>query len=188
MHTIQLETSVPIMEEGWVNKPKGLRQVLWERGFINERHWKKYKVTGNKKNDFNDDGSLKEESKPYILSELMATCADFSNERTDLQHLADTLSDSATNVDVMFTPKYHCEMAGEGIEYAWGFVKKTYRKLPMSMKKKAVSFFKALRKCLEGVDVDRARKFSRRARKYMLAYQAIAEKSPPFVFYVMLSI
>jgi hypothetical protein len=78
IHTIQLETSVPIMEEGWVNKPKGLRQVLWERGFINERHWKKYKLTRNKKNDFNDDGSLKEESKPYILSELMATCADFS--------------------------------------------------------------------------------------------------------------
>ena len=39
-------------------------------------------------------------------------------------------------VKMMSTPKYHCELAGEGIEYAWGFIKSRYRCiLPLSQKK-----------------------------------------------------
>jgi hypothetical protein len=40
---------------------------------------------------------------------------------------------------VSFTPSkstdaYHCEMAGEGIEYCWGFYKKTYCRTPLWQK------------------------------------------------------
>ena len=32
-----------MVQKGWVDKPKGLRQVLWERGWIDENNALKYK-------------------------------------------------------------------------------------------------------------------------------------------------
>jgi hypothetical protein len=33
------------------------------------------------------------------------------------------------------TPKCHCELAGEGIEYAWGCAKNHYRRQPLKDKR-----------------------------------------------------
>ena len=64
----------------------------------------------------------------------------------------------------------HLELAGEGIEYSWGASKRVYRKQPI-MKKKSVKNFESLvTSSLNSVTIKMARKFSAKARGYMLAY------------------
>ena len=61
-----------------------------------------------KKNDFDENGIIKEESKKYFLTHLLSKCKDFMNEKTDLQHLCDNLGNSiSSNYSVLFTPKFH---------------------------------------------------------------------------------
>jgi hypothetical protein len=66
---------------------------------------------------------------------ILGECADFKNEVSVLQKIADKY-----NAVVWFTPKYHCEIAGEGVEYAWGYGKRIYRRVPMKEKKKKQDF------------------------------------------------
>ena len=49
---------------------------------------------------------------------LMGQCTDFKEEDTALQFLGKQLG-----LRVLFTPKFHCEFAGEGIEYNWAHAK-----------------------------------------------------------------
>ena len=65
----------------------------------------------------------------------------------------------------MATPKYHCELAGEGIEYSWGWSKKKYRR-QLYANKKGNSAFKELL-----VNDGHQRKFLAKGRRYMLTYQ-----------------
>ena len=48
----------------------------------------------------------------------MASCLDFAEEMTALQHVGKDLG-----VSVIISPMFHVEMAGEGIEYSWGVSK-----------------------------------------------------------------
>ena len=34
---IELTRNIEVIEEGWCGKPKGLLQVLWKRGWIDEK-------------------------------------------------------------------------------------------------------------------------------------------------------
>ena len=79
--------------------------------------------------------------------------------------------DKCYNVDILFTPKYHCEIAGEGIEYSWGASKRWYRRKPLRVKRTTKEFRELVSNCVKKVDVTMARKFSRKARSYMLVYQ-----------------
>ena len=64
---------------------------------------------------------IKEDKKEYSLTHLISQCDDFKNEITDLEHLCIEVSkDSLNKSYILFTPKFHCELAGEGIEYSWG--------------------------------------------------------------------
>ena len=47
-------------------------------------------------------------------------------------------------VSVIISPKFHAEMAGEGIEYSWGVSKCVYRGMPLADSKKGKASFKAL--------------------------------------------
>jgi len=165
----------PKIQEGWCAKPKGIFQILFERGKIDPdvptRSYKKY---GTKATDFEENGDLKESSKPFVLAFLLSQCPDFVNEISDLQHLAAELSDETCTVTIEFTPKYHCEIAGEGIEYCWGFTKKIQRRLPLNDRRKVEGFIKSVKGCLKRLTPVRARRFARRARKYMLAYLQIS--------------
>jgi hypothetical protein len=102
----------------------------------------------------------------------MASCPDFAVEKSDLEHLADELG-----CIVNFTAKYHCEIAGEGVENGWGFSKKIYRRLPISKKRYLDVFTKSVKDCLIQVTPEQARRFSRCCRKYMLAYQKIVDEA-----------
>ena len=71
------------------------------------------------------------------------------------------------------SPKYHCEIAGEGVEYSWGNAKMLYRRTPYSERSKTDSFMKCLKeKCLSRsyLTTERIRINSKRARDYMAAY------------------
>ena len=95
---------------------------------------------------------------------------DFLEEKTLLQYYGDQMG-----IIVDPTPKCHPELAGEGIEYAWGCAKGSYRRLPIKEKKSKQNFKKSVKKVLleEVLSTNRIRMFSRRARQYTLAYFCI---------------
>jgi hypothetical protein len=90
--------------DGWEGKAKGLMQVLWERGFVDVNDVSKYTL-----NRWQDASGIlmKETSLMY----LMSNCQDFEDEESLLQTMGREMVD--------FTPKCHCELAGEGIEYTY---------------------------------------------------------------------
>ena len=101
----------------------------------------------------------------------MAGCLDFEEEETLLQSMGREMG-----VLVDRTPKCHCELAGEGIEYLWGCAKNHYRRVSLKRKKSKDSFRTVVRECLSREKVlttARVRQFSRRARAYICAYYKV---------------
>ena len=106
----------PVIQEGWVGKPKGSLQLLYERGYIEEADgWNWYAVNGKKDIFGNIDKSTS-------LKMLMSIQPDFMEQETLLMFYGKQMG-----VTVDRTPKCHPELAGEGIEYAWGAAKLWYR-------------------------------------------------------------
>lgn len=164
--TIPLKYREQKIDEGWCGKPKGLLQILWERGLIDESKWKQYTVRGTQ------NKTTKEWNTTYSLRRILSECEDFVNERTHLQVMAD-----AMGVMVDFTPKFHPELAGEGIEYSWGHAKNLYTKKPFTSKKTKDGFVRLVHECLEttgeGFTMKRIRRMSSRARAYICTYRHI---------------
>ena len=50
-YNIELTSDVEVVEEGWLGKPKGLLQVLLERGWIDENKLSEYTLKGKKVNE-----------------------------------------------------------------------------------------------------------------------------------------
>ena len=119
-----------IKDKKWVGEAKALLQVLWEQGFVNKRRIvsKYYNMSGTKDQYGNVDKSTS-------LVTLMEQCYDFVNKLTLLQEKLATLG-----IQVYHSPKCHSELAGEDIEYSWGFAKNWYRRLPLKMKKSKENF------------------------------------------------
>ena len=69
------------MQQGWEGKQKGLLQVLWERGWIDESKLDEYK---NIKKD--DEGIVVDKESLEIV---LASRLDFSDEITELQAKGD---------------------------------------------------------------------------------------------------
>ena len=116
---VQRETVVP----GWQGQPKGLLQVLWERGLVDES-LEKYTLDGRK------DPISGKIGLQLSLRSILANCTDFKEGETALQYLATQLG-----VTVRLTPKFHAELAGEGVEYSWAHSKAYYRRMPVSRKR-----------------------------------------------------
>ncbi len=102
----------------------------------------------------------------------MASCLDFAEEVTALQHLGNELG-----VSVLITPKFHAEMAGEGVEYSWGVSRNVYRRMPLNSKKGKESFKALVHECTSRdiLSTKTVRKLSRRARSYICAYFVLHE-------------
>ncbi len=107
------------------------------------------------------------------LKFMVSNLQDFEEEESLLQSMGRLMG-----VIIDRTPKCHCEFAGEGIEYSWGCSKNEYRNKPLSVKRKKESFRATVRQCLsrEVLTTERVRKFSARARAYMLAYLALDQE------------
>jgi hypothetical protein len=141
--------------------PKGSLHLLWECGFIDPD---KYYTKEGK----DEHGRvILERSLKYLIRQ----CCDFEHEQTLLQHISSLLG-----VIVDRTPKCHCEMAGEGIEYSWGLGKNAYRRFPMADKKSKEKFRAGVQKCMsrDYITTKRVGMFSRRARRYMVAYYLLS--------------
>ena len=148
--------------EGWVGRPKGALQILYERGWIEPNKAHLYSKNGRK----GPDGSNQ-----YSIKALMEMQEDFTQELTLLQYHASLLG-----VTIERTPKCHPEIAGEGIEYNWALSKTEYRKSPVKEKKCKESFKKLVRKCMDNktiLSLSRVRSCSRKARDYMILYKAV---------------
>ena len=162
---IPIEEEIDEIIEGWEGKPKGMLQILWERGFIDPAKKKEDYTIDGKKDAFGNvdpDTSLKR---------LMSLLTDFIQEETLLQYHGRLLG-----VKVERTPKCHPEIAGEGIEYDWGCAKGVYRRLPISEKRTKIKFRESVEKSMDSTEVltiERRRLFSKRAREYMLAYSIL---------------
>ena len=130
VHSIPIEYQANKIKKGWLGSSKGMLQILFERGILdtngktNNEIDKFYTVLG--KQDENGN-RIEGTSLRFLLSSL----PDFKNEMTLLQYRAEQLG-----VEIDCSPKYHPEIAGEGIEYVWGFSKGTYRRMPLGTKKK----------------------------------------------------
>ena len=112
-----------------------------------------------------DNGDLVPE---FSLIHLLENCADFKNEKTQLEYVCESLGGRA-----IITTKYHCEYAGEGIEYSWAYSKAMYRRAPLRRKKGKQNFDSLVNKCTsrDMMTKDMVRKFSKRARQYMVGYK-----------------
>ena len=124
-HGVELTSEVEVIEEGWCGKPKGLLQVLWERGWTDEKNASEYSLKG-KAHQMDPDDKILPEHRRFVLRSLMEDCADFQNKKSAMEVLIDDLNSKAVNnqtVKIIVSPKYHCKLAGKGIEYAWGKMK-----------------------------------------------------------------
>ena len=123
---IELTYEFCVKKEGWMGKPKGLLQILWERGFIDEQNVHLYSLKG-KRSQIDNKGKLKKKFEKYSLHTLMSRCSDFANEKSAMEHLFDILSQkSESTLSMLTSPKYHCKVAGEGIEFVWGMMKRRF--------------------------------------------------------------
>ena len=105
---------------GYVGKAKGLKQVLWERGL-----WKDKMVMSKSEKEVR---KLLLNNKPVPDPSMYADhailrCTDFKEEKN---HLAE-LIESRGHI-LLLGVKCHPEMAGLGIEYVFGYSKRTFRK------------------------------------------------------------
>ena len=131
-NNIPLQHDVPVILEGWVGKPKGMLQILYERGFLDPTKINSYTLQG-KKDEYGHT------VKGTSHKEMMSSLVDFSEEETLLLYHGALL-----NVIVDRTPKCHPEIAGEGIEYDWAAAKQYYRLLRIKEKRRKQSFCKML--------------------------------------------
>ncbi|KAI2505686.1 hypothetical protein MHU86_8745 [Fragilaria crotonensis] len=156
--------------QGWEGQPKGLLQVLWERGLIVDSNevLASYTVDGRKDPI---TGCIDTSSS---LRHLLANCTDFKYEETALQHLGAQLG-----VTVLLTPKFHAELAGEGVEYCWAHAKSHYRRMPVSSKRGRENFKLLVKDCTSSVDIltkVRVQKFAARARAYICTYYHLEQQ------------
>jgi len=148
--------------KGWLGQPKGLKQVLWVRGWLDVSQLPMYKNIC-----VNDNG---EELHDLSIIQIMESCLDFANELTQIEYVVQNLDSSS----VLITTKYHAELAGEGCEYTWGVAKSRFRRIKMSEKlnkKTKEDFVANVKKCLsteKSLCPYNIRRFSRRERSYML--------------------
>jgi len=167
-HGVSLTENTAIIKEGWEGKPKGILQILREHGLIDDSNYKKKTLDGRK------DPETGEIQLGTSLRALLEQCSDFKNELSALQLLGQEIG-----ITVDATPKYHAELAGEGIEYSWGYSKGLYRRMPLSSKKGRKNFFELVEKCCDPaihLTIERVRKMAKRARSYICTYHYLAQE------------
>jgi len=122
-----------------------------------------YYTKGGKKDA--ESGDI-DESTSFVS--ILSNCADFKKDFPILEKIAEPY-----NSMIWFTPKYHCKLAGEGVEYVWGYYKPLFCRVPLASKRrKKADFEDAVRNTvsLEMVPPSLIRHFSRRARQYICVY------------------
>ena len=151
-----------IQATGWEGTAKVLMQILWERGFIDDTKSvsKYYTLTGKKDILLNIIPGTN-------ICELMDNTSDFLHKVTLWIEVMRRL-----DITVHRLPKFHAQLAGEGIEYSWGFAKNVYCRLPILMKQTKDKFRASVTKVIsrDELNKDKVRKFAHCAQGYLCAY------------------
>ena len=159
--------------EGWVGKPKGMKQVAFERGLIDLDNVNLYTKVGQT----DSDGKVIDDS--FSLKLMISTLTDFVEEETLLQYMTKKIGQGlGLSVIVDRSPKCHPEVAGEGIEYSWANSKIYLRGLPIEQRRSKKKFNEKVRLAVstnEGANLnkEKVRKFSARARDFIVAYHIL---------------
>jgi hypothetical protein len=139
--SIKDDAGEKVLKQGYVGQPKGLKQVLWERGL-----W--------------EHGLTQERAKA-----LLSACEDFKSEPSSLEELVQDIGGL-----LIMSPKGHPELAGKGVEYSWGYSKRYFRAnndcVAKHLHQNIVTSISQ-----EQLPVERVRSFARRAREYRNAYK-----------------
>jgi hypothetical protein len=153
------EVETIVMVPGWTGKTKGVKQTAWERGLLDPN--KTYTMHGKKDKDGKIDQSTS-------LVWLLSQCLDFKEEVSAIRKFGDDIG-----MRIEQTPKYHAEIAGEGVEYDWALGKNCHKRSPLSKRKTMAGFRKSATYAVgrENMTLERARGCARRARQYIVAYQ-----------------
>ena len=106
------------------------------------------------------------------LRRRMEQMPDFVGEETLLQFHGRKIG-----VYIDHSPKAHPEVAGKGVEYDWGYSKLLYFRQHIEKKRSKEKFRALVSNCIsrDELTIERRRKFARRARRYLLAYLALAK-------------
>ena len=99
------------------------------------------------------------------VREILKRCEDFANETPQLEFIAQKY----LGAFIRLTPKCHPEIAGRGIEYAWGYAKLRFRR---GINDAVASHLEENVKAAlsrEVLTINRIRKFARKARDCKLA-------------------
>jgi hypothetical protein len=123
-NNVELFENKELVNQGWEGQPKGLMQVLWERGMIDMSSLEQYTLDG-RKNPITGKVNLQSS-----LRHILANCNDFKDKETALEYLGTQLG-----VSVKLTPKFHAELAGEGVEYSWAH-SKSFSQCPLCHRRK----------------------------------------------------
>jgi hypothetical protein len=150
-----------VVKEGYVGKPKGMKQIAWERGLHKPECAGKMHGDSIPEDDESKDRSL---SLKYVLS----NCWDFAHEKTALQELVESRGHI-----LRMCVKGHPELAGVGVEYSWGKAKQKFRRetndrIAAHLHRNIVACFSRL---AEYLPLSRVRKFARKTRAYRRAYK-----------------
>ena len=79
-----------------------------------------------------------------------------------MEVLLDELTTKTKNnqtIQLLTSPKYHCELAGEGIEYAWALSKRFYRNKCLEGKDMKSKFDKVVREAVDFVSKKKHQEF-----------------------------
>lgn len=174
---IAIERRVEKTVDGYFGRQKGGLQMAFERGFFDES----LKVNGKKVSWLGDivtkadkeRGIEEVRDRSTSVLHMLKGCHDFRTEKTQLMAIVE----NELKCFIRLTPKCHPEIAGVGIEYAWGYSKMRFRNDFNDGQRKnlAANVERALSP--DTLTKERIRKFARKAREYKLTYAYLIEKN-----------
>ena len=174
---IEVKVTENKIKEGWVGKPKGMKQIAFERRFINLDELSLYTKDGHK----DENGNVTDDT--HSIKCIIGECIDFIEEKTLLQTMGEEIGHArGLTIIVDRSAKCHPETAGEGIEYTWAHSKIYQRNKPFTERRSISQFKDNLRLSLStdaGANLNRSRirRFAARARDYIAAYYLLDNKN-----------
>jgi len=91
-HRVAINIEEDEIIQGWMNKPKGLLQILWEQGWIlPSENLNKYV----NKNWLDAHGKVlpefENDANKFILTNLLSSCSNFKDKKSAIQKIAEDL-------------------------------------------------------------------------------------------------
>jgi hypothetical protein len=189
---LPLQLTCPVMTPGYVGEPKGAAHIAFEHGFFDALmklpNGKKVSFAGTKLQeaeaaeldeaeeatvggtkiiDHRRKKKLKvKRDKETSVKEILKGCDGFANETPQLEYIAQKY----LGAFIRLTPKCHPEIAGRGIEYAWGYAKLRFC---CGLNDAVASHLEENVKAAlsrEVLTINRLCKFAHKARDYKLTY------------------